>query len=59
MERIDEDGCRIVESVLDLPVVGTVSYDLGIGIAVDPLNHEANQIVSEAMKRAGRRGDVL
>lgn len=31
MERIDEDGCRIVESVLDLPVVGAVSYDLGKG----------------------------
>lgn len=35
MERTDEDECRIVESVLDLPVVGAVSYDLGKGYSSD------------------------
>lgn len=35
MKRIDEDGCRIDESVLDLPVVGAVSYDLGKGYSSD------------------------
>ena len=50
LETLGKDGERLDKGLGHGPIP---RHDIGIGIAVDPLNHEANQIVSEAMKRAG------